>query len=284
MKIAVLSGKGGTGKTFVSVNLADVAKDSVYIDCDVEEPNGRLFFRPAETKKKPVSVLLPEFDETKCTGCRKCVRFCRFNALAYVKNKPKLFREICHSCGGCKLVCEHRAISEKPYNVGNIEIGYSENTAVVTGTLNVGEASGVPVISAALKEGLALNRETAVIDCPPGSACTVIESVKSADYCLFVAEPTAFGLHNLKMVHRLVSIMSKPCGLVVNKELQPYGPLEDFCAESKLPILLHIPYSKELAELGAEGNIAVRCSKTARSAFEKLMSDIISTVPREGVL
>ena len=179
MKVAVLSGKGGAGKTFVAVNLAVTAGKSTYIDCDVEEPNGWLFLKPQDVETQVVSTKIPAFDPDKCTGCRKCVDFCQFNALIYIKEKPKVFNEVCHACGGCLLVCPENAITEIHRPVGHLEIGQSGTVKAVTGVLNTGEASGVGVIKAALKHSEGFT----VIDCPPGSACSVMESIEDADYC-----------------------------------------------------------------------------------------------------
>lgn len=257
MKIAVLSGKGGAGKTFVSVNLAAAAGNARYIDCDVEEPNGNLFFKEKSIETDDVSVLLPEFASEKCDGCRKCVDFCRFNALVYIK-KPRVFPEVCHSCGGCKVVCPKDAVTEKKYKIGRIEKGkYTSDRGtvkVVTGILNMGEASGVPVINRLLKD-VTDKQELTVIDCPPGSACSVMESVTEADTCILVAEPTAFGLHNFKMIHQLAQILEKPCFVVINKVDTPYKPLEEYCKENNLPIVGQIPYNKEVAQIISDGKI-----------------------------
>ena len=275
MKIAVLSGKGGTGKTFVSVNLAAVAEQAAYIDCDVEEPNGRLFFKPESPVETPVYTMLPTFDAQKCTGCRKCVDFCRFNALVFVKDKPMVFAEVCHACGGCTLICPSNAVTEQKRPVGIVETGQSENVRIVTGVLNPGEASGIPVIKAALKsvktDGLT------VIDCPPGSSCSVMESVADADFCLLVAEPTIFGLHNLKMVTELVRLFQKPLGVVINKADGCFEPLESFCGQNQIPILCKIPYSETLAQICAQAEIAV----LKDSEIKNLFLDLLETVKKE---
>ena len=272
MKIAVLSGKGGTGKTFVSVNLVSCAKNSVYADCDVEEPNGYIFLKARNIKESPVTRFIPEFDAHKCIKCKKCVEFCRFNALALVGDKPKVFREVCHSCGGCKIVCPTGAISEIKSEIGEISIGKYEDITVITGRMNPGESSGVPIIREVLDN--CPNEGLTIIDCPPGSACTVMESIQDADYCLFVTEPTLFGLHNFKMVLELVTIFKKPYGVLINKCDTEYNPIDEFCSENNIPVLSHITYNKKLAQISANGIIASEVNREIRRVFIDLLADI----------
>ena len=273
MKLAVLSGKGGAGKTMLSVNLAAAAGDSLYIDCDVEEPNGRLFLKPEQVTEERVLVELPEFIADRCTGCRKCVDFCRFNALVYIRRKPMVFSDVCHSCGGCALVCPEQAVYKTFRQVGKVEHGMHGSTRVVTGELKLGAASGVPVIHQALKAMEDFDGFT-VIDCPPGSACSVMESVGQADYCLLVAEPTAFGFHNFCMVHELARLLGKPCGVVVNKMDAPYPPLEEYCKEQGLPILMRIPYSEHTAGLCAAGKLLCEEDPAEAERFRCLLEQI----------
>ncbi|UWG95554.1 ATP-binding protein [Dehalobacter sp. DCM] len=277
MRIAVLSGKGGTGKTFISVNLAATAPASVYIDCDVEEPNGHLFYKPQNVVSERIAVKIPQVDSALCKGCRTCVNFCKFNALAYAVNKVIVFDEVCHSCGGCQLLCPQKAIAEKEKEIGRIERGLSGNVRVVTGMLNVGEASGVPVIKKLLHNSR-LEKEDMIIDCPPGSACTVMESIKEADYCILVAEPTIFGVHNLNMVYELVKLFQKPFGVVLNKYLEEDNPAEVFCQKNQINILEKIPFDMELGTLNSNGQIAVR----ADSKYKSLFQDLWCTVRKEA--
>lgn len=273
MKIAVLSGKGGAGKTFVSVNLAAAAGKAVYIDCDVEEPNGRLFLKPKHLQRETVYRILPQFDKETCIGCRKCVDFCRFNALVLVKKKPMLFDEVCHSCGGCERVCPAQAVTWRQHPVGTVEIGTRDEITVITGELNIGEASGIPVEQKAMELGFG-QEGTVIIDCPPGSACSVMEAVQEADYCVLVAEPTAFGLHNLQMVHELVRILGKPCGCIVNKADGEYEPLMQYCQEQNLPMLCSIPYSEETARRTAAGEIAVDYDVGLKEKLEAVLREV----------
>lgn len=273
MKIAVLSGKGGTGKTFVSVNLAVVAETAVYKDCDVEEPNGHLFLKPQDVKAETVTRLLPVFNNELCNGCKKCVDFCHFNALALVKGKPMIFSDVCHSCGGCICVCPENAITELPSDIGKVETGHHGLVSCVTGILDLGQASGVPVISAVLNKKTPCDDLT-VIDCPPGSACTVMESIQDADMCIIVGEPTAFGLHNFKMVHELTQVLGKPCGVVINKCGEDSDPLDFYCKENNINVLLKIPYSDKIALSTAGGNIAVENDDEVKAMFKELLQKV----------
>lgn len=286
MKVAVLSGKGGTGKTFAAVNLAAVARSALYVDCDVEEPNGHLFFKPENINEETVSVPVPVVDAELCTGCRTCVSFCKYNALAFVGGKVKVFNEVCHACGGCVLLCPAKAFFEQPRTIGLIRRGESGSVSVCTGLLHTGEASGVPVIKALLEriEADSENVESenmVIIDCPPGSACVVMESIKEADFCLLVAEPTVFGVQNLRMVHELVSLFQKPHAVLLNKCL-PDGrnPSEDFCHENNVPILGTIPYTQDLAAMNADAKIVARETE----AYHKMFSDLLSRIQQQGRL
>lgn len=279
MKIAVLSGKGGTGKTLVAVNLAAVSKSAVYIDCDVEEPNGHLFFKPTGIKEQAVTVKIPQVDNSLCDGCRRCVDFCKYNALAYIKDRLIIFEEICHSCGGCVLVCPQKALSEKEEAIGRIEIGASDNVTVFTGILNMGEASGVPIIKNLLTNEKP-KTEIEVIDCPPGSACIVMESIKDADFCVLVAEPTLFGMHNLNMVYELVKLFNKPFAVVLNKCIEGFNPSEQFCIDNNIKVLQKIPFDNELGIINSNAKIAIRESEKYNALFSTLLKEIIKEVEK----
>jgi MinD superfamily P-loop ATPase len=283
IKIAVLSGKGGTGKTLVSVNLAAAAKESIYIDCDVEEPNGHLFFKPGNIRSEKISIKIPFADEKLCNGCRKCVEFCKFNALAYINSKLIVFDEVCHFCGGCMLFCPEKAISEREKVIGEVQTGVSEEVTVITGILNTGEASGIPIIKKILNYA-SMDKEITFIDCPPGSACIVMESIKDADYCILVAEPTRFGVHNLNMVYELVRMFDKPYGVVLNKCLEGENPAESFCIEMGIKILGRIPYDNELGTLNSKALISVRENKKYREMFSALLQIVTKEVQHETVI
>lgn len=308
MKIAILSGKGGTGKTFIAVNLAATAESAKYLDCDIEEPNGHLFFKPIPEKEETIELMLPIVDQELCTGCRKCVEFCKFNALAYIGGKLNIFEDICHSCGGCVLVCPEGALTEGAKTIGKIQKGKSGSVDVVTGIMNVGRTTGVPIISKMIKDsdtaqpaeadgtdGSALSAEVkdgpklVIIDSPPGSACAVMESIKDVDYCILVAEPTVFGAHNLQMVHELVTLFQKPHGVILNKCTEGANPSEDYCQANDIPILAKIPFDRELGLLNAKGEIVVQlkagsmadptsADPTSAGSYKETFQQILSRV------
>lgn len=273
MKIAVLSGKGGTGKTLLSVNLAAASNSACYIDCDVEEPNGHLFFKPLVIKNEKITVRIPIVDKELCNGCRICVDFCKFNALAYIKDSIYVFDEICHSCGGCTLFCPQKALMEKEKEIGEVIQGASDNVCVITGIMNTGEETGVAIIKSLLSIKIDDTKNT-FIDCPPGSSCSVMESIKDADYCVLVAEPTLFGVHNFEMIHKLMRLLNKPFGAVLNKCLEEENPAEIYCIKNNIKIIGKIPYDNELGKLNSKGLIAARESKDYLEMFSDLLEKI----------
>jgi len=278
MKIAVLSGKGGTGKTLVAVNLAAITKVATYIDCDVEEPNGHLFFMPEVDQEEAVTIKIPTVNEQLCMGCRTCTYFCRFNALAYVKDKLIIFDDVCHCCGGCVLLCPVEALADQDKVIGKVQKGIRDNVTVHTGILNFGVESGVPIIKKMLNEHNLAGKNLTLIDCPPGSACIVMESIKDADYCILVAEPTVFGVHNLNLVYELVQLFDKPHGVVLNKCLDEANPAEQFCLDKGINILGRIPFDHELGTLNSNGRIAARENEHYQTLFGDLLQKVTEEV------
>jgi MinD superfamily P-loop ATPase len=280
MRIAVLSGKGGTGKTFCAVNLASVRSGSIYADCDIEEPDGHLFFKPKENHTEEIKVFLPKIHDDLCNGCRACVEFCRFGALGYVNRKIIVFEDVCHSCGGCELVCPRHAISETSRKIGVVEDGVSAGVRVISGILEPGMESGVPIIKK-INEITSKSDGLVIIDCPPGSSCSAIESIKSADYCLLIAEPTIFGAHDLAMVHDMIRISGKPCGVVLNKITAGPDPSADYCLTHKIPIMGRVPYDPKLGRIISEARIAVREDRVYHVLFDEILERILKEASHE---
>ena len=283
MKIAVLSGKGGTGKTLVSVNLAAVAERAAYYDCDVEEPNGHLYFKAQKTEEEIVSVKTPEVDAEKCIGCRKCMDFCQFNAIACIQEKAVVFPDVCHPCGGCTLVCQKHAITEIQRPIGKILRGTVGSVKTTTGMLRMGEESGVPIIRTMLKQMKNATQELVIVDCPPGSACVVMESILDVDYCILVTEPTIFGVHNLHMVKELVELFKKPYGVVINKCIDENNPAERFCLEERIPILGKISFDRQLGIWNSNTEIISAIDENYRMQFLQLLQKVKEVASDEAI-
>lgn len=277
MKIAVLSGKGGTGKTTVAASLAQVIVGSQYVDCDVEEPNGFFFLRPVIENAQDVTVLVPRINPDLCTLCGACARICQFNALAVTRQHVIVFPELCHHCGACSLVCEPSAITEIPRRIGVIESDIGRQ--VLQGRLDVGEPVGVPIITE-LKKQIKPDR-IAILDCSPGASCAVVRSLDGCDFALLVTEPTPFGLHDLKIAAELVRQMQIPCGVVLNKSGTADAAVENYCRESGLPILMRIPFSRDIAESYSRGLLPVSISDEWVERFKSLHQRIEEEVRKQ---
>jgi MinD superfamily P-loop ATPase len=272
MKIAVASGKGGTGKTLLAVNLALSVNADQILDCDVEEPNVHIFLNPVDLEENPVELLVPVIDENKCTYCRACAEFCQFNALFVAGETALVFPEMCHSCGGCKLVCPSDAIIEKKRSIGSIYSGKTSDMELVYGKLNIGEPLAVPIISA-VKEKMKQNG-LVILDSPPGTACPVVESVFDTDFCLMVTEPTPFGLHDLEIALDVVDQLGIPLGVVVNFAGIGDKGVYEFCSRKEIPILLEIPYDRRIAELYSRGIPFIEEMPEWRVQFQELLFKI----------
>ncbi len=276
MKIAVASGKGGTGKTSVTVNLALSLGKVQVLDCDVEEPHVHILLKPTVGETFPVELLVPKIIEERCDYCGECASFCQFNALFVVGETAMVFPELRHSCGGCSIVCPRDAIVEEPRQIGRVIMGKAGDINLVYGEINVGEALAVPII-AAVKDHIDEKRMV-ILDASPGSACPLVETVHGVDFCLLVTEPTPFGLHDLKIAVEVVQLLGIPMGVVVNFAGIGDRGVYDFCEEQDIPILMEIPFDRRIAELYSEGIPFVLVMPEWRQKFIDLVDQIEEVV------
>lgn len=251
MNIAILSGKGGTGKTTVSTNLALTLGVS-YVDCDVEEPDGFIFLDPPIQKREDVFVEYPVINPEKCSLCGLCAKVCQFHAIAKAGKEIVVFEKLCHDCGACKLVCKTGALSYGKRSIGKLEGGTTPKISCKRGILNVGEPMAVPVIRKLL---CSLSKEDHLLDCPPGTSCNVVNTLKYADAAILVTEPSKFGLHDLIMAVELVKLYKIPYGIIINKDDEKDNLIKNYSKENEITLLGTIPYKRSAAAIYSKGNM-----------------------------
>jgi MinD superfamily P-loop ATPase len=277
LRVALASGKGGTGKTTLAtslaVALAEAGVETAYVDCDVEEPNGHLFLQPSVRWSREVTLPVPQVDESRCTSCGACATACRFSAILALGGKVLTFPKLCHGCGGCALACPEGAIRELPRVTGTVEGGTAGLLGFLQGRLEVGEALAPPVVRAALAavpEGA-----TVVIDAPPGTSCPVIAAVEAADVVLLVTEPTPFGLNDLRLAVEMTRALSVPFGVAVNRSGEDDGAVLDYCAAERIPVLLAVPDDPEIARAYSRGELALAARPELRPRLLRLHEQLV---------
>jgi len=281
MKITIVSGKGGTGKTTIATNLVKLINNAFYVDMDVEEPNGRLFLKPEIVNEENYNVMIPEINEDKCNYCGLCANNCAFNALSIIKsiNNALFFEDLCHHCGVCSYVCPENAIKEVDKCIGKINYGKfdSKNINFIEGVLNLNEATGTPIINGISR---LLNEEKVyVLDAPPGTNCPVVSAINSADFIILAIEPTPFGVHDGELTLEIIKGTNKPCGVVINKYSNEN--LDRFINNNELNILGKIPFKRGIAERYSKGDLLIDMNGDLRNAFIAIIKNINKLNSRE---
>ena len=272
MIISIASGKGGTGKTTVATNLAFSLGKAHILDCDVEEPNSHIFIKPEITSKEPVYIPVPEIDKSKCDFCGKCAEVCAFKAIAVLKTDVLVFPELCHGCGACEYFCPQKAIKEVNRTIGYIERGNKGDILFTGGKLNIGEAMASPIIKE-VTHSVKPNMPN-IIDAPPGTSCSMIESVTNSDYCILVTEPTPFGLNDMILSVEVLRKLKVPFGILINRADLGDNKTVEYCEKENIPILMKIPFDKNIAKTYSQGKIIVETLPEYKQKFIDVYNNI----------
>jgi MinD superfamily P-loop ATPase len=282
MKIAIASGKGGTGKTLLSTNLFRVAQKMGYactlVDCDAEEPNVQEFFSTESFSSEPVIKRIPVIDVEKCKFCGKCHEYCSYHAIVYLPpiSMVKVVEELCHDCGACFLACKHKAITEKEVLSGKITVAYlNAHASIVEGCAEIGEFSPVRIIRKAI--ATADQDSFVILDSPPGISCPFIATVETADYVVLVTEPTPFGLNDLKLSVETLQQLNKSFGVIINRAGLGNNDVYQWLKEQQIPLLMEIPFDKEVAHTYSKGKLIVDTFPEYSNRFRALLKSITET-------
>ncbi|MDD2590430.1 MAG: ATP-binding protein [Fermentimonas sp.] len=279
MKIAIASGKGGTGKTFISTNLFHTlqlqGENVTLVDCDAEEPNASAFIKGKLLESYPVIQLVPVIDETKCTYCGKCSEYCNYNAIFFLEERKiiKVTEELCHGCGACSFVCSYDAISEKEDTLGEINrFGVSSHSELVEARMKVGVYSPVSVLKEAIKA--AGDAPIVLMDSPPGTSCPFIQTVDKADFVVLVTEPTPFGLSDLRQSVEVLKTMNKPFGVIINRADMGGEGVYQYLHKENITHLMSIPFKRDIAAVYSKGELLCEEQPSWQQSFSSLFNQI----------
>lgn len=292
VRIAIASGKGGTGKTTLAVNLAALLVDRGaavrLLDADVEEPDCHLFLRPRDVASASVEVLVPVVDDERCTACRTCADVCAYRAITVVGSSVLVFPELCNACGACTLFCPESALHEEGRTTGQTRRATvvrpgGRRLELITGVLDVGEAKPVPVTKAVLATAAEPGADVVLVDAPPGTSCPVIESVRTSDLVVLVTEPTPFGLNDLRLAVEMVRALGLRAVVAVNRVGLGDDRVRRYCAEEGLQIVLELPFDRGIAEAYSRGELLVDALPELRAELQRAWERIAAAATAERV-
>ena len=279
MKIAIASGKGGTGKTTLSINLAEFLSENqkiVLIDLDVEEPNSGLFFSGNLISDEIRYKLIPQWEKNTCILCNKCQEVCNFNAIIRLAEQIMVFPQLCHSCYACSELCPTQSLPMKKQRIGKMKHLKRGNIDFIESRLDIGEEQSVPLIAQTIEyiEKQFDDDTLIIMDSPPGASCPVMEVAVNADFIILVTEPTPFGLHDLKIAVETMQELKKDFAVVINRYGIGNNEVEKYCEKNNIPLIAKIPNKRKIAELYSKGSLIYNEIPEVKIELEKIYQTI----------
>lgn len=275
LKIAIASGKGGTGKTLLSTNLAAYLSEfepTLLVDLDVEEPNDALFINAPLLSTANQHKMIPVWNEQECILCGKCARVCKFHAVVQLGKTISVFNQLCHSCYACSELCPTNALPMQTHKMGETRFFEKGNLSFTESRLVVGEEQAVPLINKthSIAQQKYNHIKTHLLDCPPGTSCPVVAATKDAHYVILVTEPTPFGLNDLALAVETMRQLGKDFGVVINREGHGNSSVKEYCQREQIPVIASIPFQREIAELYSTGQLVYSTIPAVRQALERI--------------
>jgi MinD superfamily P-loop ATPase len=280
MEIAIISGKGGTGKSSISAAFATLKEEVVLADCDVDAANLYILFNPTHKEEKVyIAGQTAVIDYSICTHCGVCYDHCRFDAISNSNGKIAISETSCDGCRLCSRVCPHGAITMINNDKSRMYSGDFRNGKMVYGRLAPGEENSGKLVNMVREKAKEMAKEYGVkhivIDGPPGIGCAVISSITGVDHVLVVTEPTSSGLHDLKRTLEVISKFNLKAWVVINKfdlNSQMAQHIEDYCKQVQIPIVGMLPFNPEVVEA------MVNCKSIVEWSPNSALSSIISSI------
>jgi len=277
MKIAIASGKGGTGKTTLSTNLSSYIAEKrnvVLTDLDVEEPNSGLFLNSELFFEEEKYKMIPEWNNVDCTLCGQCQDVCNYHAVIKIIDTIMVFPELCHSCYACSELCPTNSLPMVPKKMGELKHFKTDNFDFVESRLLIGEEQAVPLIKQTL-DYVDENFDQDVVkiyDSPPGTSCPVIEATKDADFIILITEPTPFGLNDVILAIDTMKELKKDFAIVINRYGLGNDDIVKYCEENNIPIIAKIPNQRAIAELYSKGELLYKQIPEVKTELENIVS------------
>ena len=260
IRLAVISGKGGTGKTMITAALSRLLKGTqVIADCDVDAANLGLLLQPHLIDTTPfMGMKTAVIDPMLCVLCGECEAHCRFDAVTWEAGTYHISPVHCEGCAVCTIVCPAAAITMQPRQTGEVMYSDTEQGHLVHACLVPGAGNSGLLVHAVKKTAMERDQacERFLIDGPPGTGCPLISTISGVDAVLVVTEPSVSGLHDLKRVVAVCRSFRPRVFVAINRfdlDLEKAGEIEVWCRRENIPLIGKIPFDPTVIASVREG-------------------------------